>query len=177
VLVSTHPRVRRRLEELDLSAAALAGITFHEPFGLFDYVRLQTMARCTLSDSGTISEESAILGFPAVTLRESIERPEAMDTGTIIMTGLDPAGLIAAIGVAIAQASTLVQRCPADYRVADTSSRVVNFILSTVRRHHEWAGIRRPAAGATAGAEATAGATAGAEATAGAVTGAGEPRR
>jgi UDP-N-acetylglucosamine 2-epimerase len=140
VLVSTHPRTRKRLEQHGF--AALEGITFHEPFGLLDYVHLQTRARCTLSDSGTISEEAAILGFPAVTLRESIERPEALDTGTIVMTGLDPAGVVEAVAFAIAQHAGSGLACPADYQVRDTSRRVVSFILSTVRRHHEWAGIR-----------------------------------
>ncbi|MGI5215734.1 non-hydrolyzing UDP-N-acetylglucosamine 2-epimerase [Plantactinospora sp. CA-290183] len=143
VLVSTHPRTRKRLEALTADATALDGVAFHEPFGLFDYVHLQTRARCTLSDSGTISEEAAILGFPAVTLRESIERPEALDAGGIIMTGLDPQGVVEAISVVVDQVRAGGVPCPADYRVPDTSRRVVDFILSTVRRHHEWAGIRR----------------------------------
>ncbi|MGC4896226.1 non-hydrolyzing UDP-N-acetylglucosamine 2-epimerase [Micromonospora sp. DT31] len=143
VLVSTHPRTRKRLEALAPDPTVLDGIAFHEPFGLIDYVRLQRQARCTLSDSGTISEEAAILGFPAVTLRDSIERPEALDAGGIVMTGLDPAGLVEAIGVVVEQVAAEGVPCPADYRVTDTSRRVVDFILSTVRRHHEWAGIRR----------------------------------
>ncbi|MFV2100783.1 non-hydrolyzing UDP-N-acetylglucosamine 2-epimerase [Micromonospora sp. LOL_024] len=143
VLVSTHPRTRKRLEALAPDATVLDGIAFHEPFGLIDYVHLQTRAFCTLSDSGTISEESAILGFPAVTLRESIERPEALDVGGIIMTGLDPQGVVEAVEVTVAQVNADGVPCPTDYRVADTSRRVVDFILSTVRRHHGWAGIRR----------------------------------
>jgi UDP-N-acetyl-L-fucosamine synthase len=140
VLVSTHPRTRKRLEEHAEDPTSLADITFHEPFGFFDYVHLQTRARCTLSDSGTISEESAILGFPAVTLRESIERPEALDTGAILMTGID--------GPAVVEAVKLLDRgdrdfasCPMDYQVSDTSDRVVRFLLSTVRHHSLWAGI------------------------------------
>ncbi|SCL31945.1 UDP-N-acetylglucosamine 2-epimerase (non-hydrolysing) [Micromonospora pallida] len=143
VLVSTHPRTRKRLEALAPDDSTLDGITFHEPFGLFDYVRLQLGASCTLSDSGTISEEAAILGFPAVTLRESIERPEALDAGGIIMTGLDPAGVVEAVRVTVDQVAADGVPCPADYRVPDTSRRVVDFILSTVRRHHDWAGVRR----------------------------------
>jgi UDP-N-acetylglucosamine 2-epimerase len=141
-LVSTHPRTRQRLERLAPDPRSLDGIAFHEPFGLPDYVRLQTSARCTLSDSGTISEESAILGFAAVTLRDSIERPEAFDAGSIVMTGLDPAGLVEAIAVTVAQAAAEGVPCPDDYRITDTSRRVVDFILSTVRRHHDWAGVR-----------------------------------
>ncbi|PWR07660.1 UDP-N-acetylglucosamine 2-epimerase (non-hydrolyzing) [Micromonospora acroterricola] len=143
VLVSTHPRTRKRLEALAPDATALDGIAFHEPFGLLDYVHLQTKAYCTLSDSGTISEEAAILGFPAVTLRESIERPEALDAGGIIMTGLDPEGVVEAVEVTVAQVAAQGVPCPVDYQVPDTSRRVVDFILSTVRRHHDWAGIRR----------------------------------
>jgi UDP-N-acetylglucosamine 2-epimerase (non-hydrolysing) len=143
VLVSTHPRTRKRLEALAGDGMTLDGVAFHEPFGLFDYVRLQTSARCTLSDSGTISEEAAILGFPAVTLRESIERPEALDSGGIIMTGLDPDGVIEAVAVRVEQVAAEGVGCPADYQIPDTSRRVVDFILSTVRRHHDWAGIRR----------------------------------
>jgi len=143
VLVSTHPRTRKRLEAAVPDAGSLAGIAFHEPFGLFDYVHLQTRAYCTLSDSGTISEEAAILGFPAVTLRESIERPEALDAGGIIMTGLDPQGVVEAVAVTVDQVAAHGVPCPVDYQVRDTSRRVVDFILSTVRRHHDWAGIRR----------------------------------
>ncbi len=144
IIVTTHPRTRKRLEQLAFSHDALEGIIFHEPFGLPDYARLQMNACCTLSDSGTVSEEAAILGFPAVTLRDSIERPEALDTGTIIMTGLDPEGVTEAVAVAIDQYAEGSVPCPEDYRIVDTSRRVVDFIHSTVRRHHEWAGIRLP---------------------------------
>ncbi|MFG2057320.1 non-hydrolyzing UDP-N-acetylglucosamine 2-epimerase [Micromonospora sp. NPDC048930] len=143
VLVSTHPRTRKRLEALAADALTLDGITFHEPFGFIDYVQLQRRARCTLSDSGTISEEAAILGFPAVTLRDSIERPEALDAGGIVMTGLDPDGVLEAVRVTVDQVAAAGVPCPVDYQVPDTSRRVVDFILSTVRRHHDWAGIRR----------------------------------
>ncbi len=142
LLVSTHPRTRKRLEKRAPDPTSLEGVAFHEPLGLFDYVRLQLNARCTLSDSGTISEESAILGFPAVTLRESIERPESFDSGSIIMTGLDPDGLLDAVTMTMAQAAVESIPCAAEYQVKDTSRRVVNFIVATVRRHHEWAGIR-----------------------------------
>jgi UDP-N-acetylglucosamine 2-epimerase (non-hydrolysing) len=141
ILISTHPRTRKRLENLAEDPISLRDMTFHEPFGFFDYVHLQTKARCTLSDSGTISEESAILGFPAVTLRDSMERPEALDTGSVVMTGLDPAGVVEAV---VSVTDSLEQpSSPVDYAVADTSARVVQYILSTVRRHHAWQGVRR----------------------------------
>ena len=90
VVVSTHPRTRKRVEALAADIGA-AEIRWMEPFGFHDYNRLQLGAACVLSDSGTIAEEASILGFPAVTLRDSIERPEALDAGSIMMTGLDPA--------------------------------------------------------------------------------------
>lgn len=92
MVISTHPRTRKRLDALDRQLSP--GLVFHDPMGFVDYVRLQQDSFCVLSDSGTISEESAILGFPAVTLRDSIERPEALDAGSIIMTGLDPANVV-----------------------------------------------------------------------------------
>jgi UDP-N-acetylglucosamine 2-epimerase len=142
VLVSTHPRTRERLNAD--GAGARRGIIFHEPFGLFDYVHLETRARCVLSDSGTISEESAILGFPAVTVRDAIERPEAIEAGSIISCGLESAVVIAAVRQTLAQrAAGEVPDLPAEYRIVDFSQRVVNIIRSTMHAHHAWAGIRR----------------------------------
>ncbi|BCJ54227.1 UDP-N-acetyl glucosamine 2-epimerase [Actinoplanes sp. NBRC 14428] len=140
VLVSTHPRTRKRLEERADDPGSLENIVFHEPFGFFDYVHLQMKAKCTLSDSGTISEESAILGFPAVTLRDSIERPEALDNGTILMTGLEATGVVEALEVIANRPANA--SVPEDYTVTNTSERVARFLLSTVRRHHFWQGIR-----------------------------------
>lgn len=144
IFVSTHPRTRKRLEALP-GWAAPAGVTFSEPLGFHDYNRLQLSAACCLSDSGTIAEESTILGFPAVTLRDSIERPEALDTGGILMTGLDSEDVVEAVAVAMRSGQTregIGALTPADYLIENTSERAVNFILSTARRHHAWAGIR-----------------------------------
>ncbi len=139
VLVSTHPRTRERVQALGF--AAHGDIRFHEPFGFHDYNRLQMSAKCVLSDSGTISEESSILAFPAVTLRDSIERPEALDSGAIVMTGLDAEDVVDAIRLQLAfrnEESAL----PAGYEIKNTSSRVARFVLSTARRHPHWAGLR-----------------------------------
>lgn len=148
VLVSTHPRTRKRLDLLALDPHReqrdLTGVTFHPPLGFLDYVRLQQDALCVLSDSGTISEESAILRFPAVTLRESIERPEALDAGAIIMTGLDPENVVEGIREALRgvgpDGRTQVS-LPECYDVPDCSARVVRFIMSTHRRHETWSGL------------------------------------
>lgn len=139
VLVSTHPRTRKRLELL--GRALPEALVFHKPLGFIDYVRLQQDAYCVLSDSGTISEESSILGFPAVTLRDSIERPEALDTGAIIMTGLDPANVVEAIRVVVSDV-TAGDHVPNDYAIDNCSERVVRFMLSTHRRHEQWYGLR-----------------------------------
>lgn len=145
VFVSTHPRTRKRLQALpDWSAPE--GITFSDPLGFHDYNKLQLSAACCLSDSGTIAEESSLLGFPAVTLRDSIERPEALDTGGIIMTGLVPDDVITAVMVAMTHPRELGvggELTPEDYKINNTSQRTVNFIISTAHRHHGWEGIRR----------------------------------
>jgi UDP-N-acetylglucosamine 2-epimerase (non-hydrolysing) len=138
ILVSTHPRTRVRLESL--SSGDLGGIDFHDPFGYLDYNKLQMEAKCVISDSGTISEESSIIGFPAVTLRDSMERPEALETGSIIMAGLNaPNGLIASISLSIS--SSHASEMPSGYEVSDFSSRVLNFLFSTSLLHKNWKGI------------------------------------
>lgn len=141
VLVSTHPRTRKRLESQPPQLKQ--GLRFHSPFGFNDYVQLQQSARLVLSDSGTISEESSILGFPAITLRDSVERPEALDTGAIITTGIDSDSIL---DCAAAVLSTWERDGPAptpiDYSVCDTSRRVLNLMLSTARGHHRRTGIR-----------------------------------
>jgi UDP-N-acetylglucosamine 2-epimerase len=144
VYVSTHPRTRKRLEALP-DWAEPEGIVFHEPFGFHDFIRLQLSAACVLSDSGTIAEESTILGFAAITLRDSIERPEALDTSGIIMTDLDAHDVAEAVVVAMANKTAehdVSAITPNDYLIDNASSRAVNFILSTARRHKSWAGVR-----------------------------------
>ena len=141
VIVSTHPRTRKRLEALGASGLD-DDIRWMEPFGFHDYNKLQLEAACVLSDSGTISEESAILEFPAVTLRDSIERPEALDAGTMIMTGLDAGDVLRAVSTVMTDGSRADALLPAGYEITDTSTRTVRFILSTAGRHAAWAGLR-----------------------------------
>jgi UDP-N-acetylglucosamine 2-epimerase (non-hydrolysing) len=146
IMVSTHPRTRKQLESIS-GYRETKGVVFHEPFGFIDYNKLQLNAKCVLSDSGTISEESIILGFPAVTIRDSMERPEALEFGGIVMTGLKAANVIAGIRSVREDGrsakGTPSQSLPAGYEVTDCSTRVVRFMLSTISRHHEWAGIRK----------------------------------
>lgn len=142
VIVSTHPRTRKRLE----SASDITidpRIKFLKPFGFFDYVHLEMHALCTISDSGTISEESAIMKFPAVTIREAIERPEALDTGSIILTGLDKDVIMAAVALAIDKRSEDSNRVvPDEYAVANVSERVVKLIMGTSKLSNKWWGIK-----------------------------------
>jgi UDP-N-acetylglucosamine 2-epimerase (non-hydrolysing) len=143
IFISTHPRTRKRLEALpDWDPSS--NMTFSEPLGFHDYNKLQLKAACVLSDSGTIAEESSILGFPAVTIRDSMERPEALDTGEIMMTGLDASDIVTATTLAISSASgsVLNERLPDDYRANNTAERVMRFIISTARRLRQWTGIR-----------------------------------
>jgi UDP-N-acetylglucosamine 2-epimerase (non-hydrolysing) len=140
VLVSTHPRTRKRLEGQaeDLKSK----LTFHAPFGFNDYVRLQKSARVVLSDSGTISEESAILGFPGVSLRDAIERPEAIDTGATVTSGVQSASVLESVAMTLRQFEEEGPAAvPAEYFIRDASRRAVSFIQSTARTHHLRAGI------------------------------------
>lgn len=138
VFVSAHPRTRKRVDKS--VRERLPRVTFHKPLGFQDYIRLQLDAFCVISDSGTIAEESAILGFPAITIRDSIERPEALDSGSMVMTGLNSEEVVR--GVEIVRQMTS-REVPTAYQVVNCAERVVNFIHSTASRHAEWAGLRR----------------------------------
>lgn len=141
VLMSTHPRTRRSLVGID--AERYPRVLLHEPFGFHDYNALQRSAFVVLSDSGTISEESVMLGFPAVTLRDRIERPEAIDTGSVVTAGVIAHAVTEAVRFIRATADRDRTGGPAEYAVPDTARRVVAFILGTAHAHHANAGIRR----------------------------------
>jgi UDP-N-acetylglucosamine 2-epimerase (non-hydrolysing) len=146
VIVSTHPRTRNRLDALD-GAALDQRVRDLKPFGFHDYNNLQMNAFCAISDSGTIAEESSILDFPAVTPRDAIERPEAMDTGNIVVTGLDAGTIGEAVELVTAihaERRAAGERCPvpADYCIANSSERVVKLIVGTARLSNAWDGIR-----------------------------------
>lgn len=139
VLVSTHPRTRKRIERIEISKNEL--INFHEPFGFLDYNKLQSSARMVLSDSGTIAEESIMLGFPAITIRDSMERPEALEAGSLVMSGINSERVLEAIQVV--ESSQKPNPSPEEYKFADVSTRIVNFLLSTVHKYEFWNGIRK----------------------------------
>ncbi len=147
VIVSTHPRTRKRLDLLtDITLDAR--VQYMKPFGFHDYNKLQMNAFCAVSDSGTIAEESSILGFPAITPRDAIERPEGLDVGCILMTGLDRDTIVNGIDAvtrmfAERRHKGLPNPVPADYCIDNTSERVVSLILGTAKLSNGWDGIRK----------------------------------
>jgi UDP-N-acetylglucosamine 2-epimerase (non-hydrolysing) len=126
ILVSTHPRTRKRIDALGLQFNPLVRLL--KPLGFLDYNALQLNAHAVLSDSGSISEESAILGFPAINLRDAHERPEAMEQAVVMMTGLDAERVLQALDILAMQKSP--PQLPPDYAVPDVSEKVVRIILS-----------------------------------------------
>lgn len=131
------------MPEVFLKGEKLENNNFPNLFGFHDYNNLQLNAKCALSDSGTISEESSMLGFPAVTLRQSMERPEAIDAGSIILTGLDPDIVLDSVKVAIDEhcLPSTVHRLPDNYDITNTSWRVLKTIIGTAKLSNKWWGI------------------------------------
>jgi len=122
IILSTHPRLQKKIS--DKKIIFNNRVRVMKPFGFFDYLNLQTYARCVLSDSGTIAEESAILGFPAITIRNAIERPEAIDHGSILMTGVDKENILLCL-----DAVKEPVMAPGDYFIENCSERVLKVIL------------------------------------------------
>ena len=141
IIVSTHPRTQERINALK-NIEMDKRIEFLKPFGFFDYLTLQQNSKAVISDSGTVSEESAILDFPAITLRKSMERPEAMDAGSIILTGLDKETVLMSLNVVMAQHKIdLANETPKEYEVKNTSWRILKLILGTSKLSNEWNSI------------------------------------
>jgi UDP-N-acetylglucosamine 2-epimerase (non-hydrolysing) len=128
VLFSVHPRTRKRLAALD-DIAPVENLRFAEPFGVFDYMALQRNAFCVVSDSGTLTEESAIAGFPAILIRDAHERPEGMDEGILVMSGLRPERVLEAVKLVRSQPHA-TRRSPVDHEAEDVALKVVRTIHS-----------------------------------------------
>ena len=132
VIVSTHPRTKNRIEQLDGDIKVNPLINFMKPMGFFDYIKLQQEAKCVISDSGTITEESSILGFPAIMIRKAHERPEGMDEGTLIMSGLEKERVLESINVMVSQNKKFTSNIIKDYNVDNVSIKVTRIILSYI---------------------------------------------
>jgi UDP-N-acetylglucosamine 2-epimerase len=134
VIFSTHPRTRKRLEELNI--APPPRIRFLKPLGFLDYIKLQKDAYCVVSDSGTLTEECALLGFPGVMIREAHERPEGVDVGTLVMSGLNPERLLDCVAIVVGQTDEIAAgkaapfSPPNDYAPTDVARKVVRIIQS-----------------------------------------------
>ncbi len=145
LILSTHPRTRARIDGF--------GISFDDrvqdmkPFGFHDYNHLQSHCFCAISDSGTIAEEASILDFPAITPRDAIERPEGIDVGSIIMTGVNKKTILDGVEAIVRlnaerTANGTKTPIPQGYQVSNTSERVVSLMLGTARLSNQWDGIR-----------------------------------
>jgi len=146
VIISTHPRTRKRIEALSPKDSILLSdyslLSFLKPFGFMDYNKLQMNALCVISDSGTINEESSILNFPAITVRNSMERPEGLDTGSIILTGLNKEVIIDSIKLVLFEKEKGIKKeFTEDYKVNNTAMRVVKLITGTTKLSNNWNSI------------------------------------
>jgi UDP-N-acetylglucosamine 2-epimerase len=133
VIVSTHPRTKKSLE-IQGHNKFNDLVEFMKPLGFFDYIALQLNAHCAISDSGTITEESSILGFPAITVRQAHERPEGMDEGTLIMAGLKKEDIIKAIDIVVSQYEDNPHgiNIVGDYNTMSVSKKVIRILLSYI---------------------------------------------
>jgi UDP-N-acetylglucosamine 2-epimerase (non-hydrolysing) len=133
VIVSTHPRTKKKLDSMELGKLDPL-VQFLKPFGFCDYIKLQMEALCVVSDSGTISEEGSLLNLPAITIRNAHERPEGMDVGTVIMSGLKKDRVVDAVKVIIAQhdKTKRVMHAVADYEGGPVSKQILRIVLSYI---------------------------------------------
>jgi UDP-N-acetylglucosamine 2-epimerase (non-hydrolysing) len=133
VIVSTHPRTKKRLDSMELGNLN-PHIKFLKPFGFCDYIKLQIEALCVVSDSGTITEEASLLNLPAITLRNAHERPEGMDVGTLIMSGLKKERVLDAVRIIVYQhdKNKRVTQPVQDYEAPGVSKQILRIVLSYV---------------------------------------------
>jgi UDP-N-acetylglucosamine 2-epimerase (non-hydrolysing) len=133
VIVSTHPRTKDRITKLKTKIKLNSLIQFLKPLGFFDYIKLQKSSFCVISDSGTITEESSILKFPAIMIRQAHERPEGMDEATVIMSGIEKTRIEESINVVTQQFKNgILPKIIDDYNVENVSQKVVKIILSYI---------------------------------------------
>jgi UDP-N-acetylglucosamine 2-epimerase (non-hydrolysing) len=134
IIVSTHPRTKRRLESLGLDLISDKRIVWHKPLGLIDYITLQVNSFCVVSDSGTIHEDSSILNFPAVAIRKSTEKAESIDAGHCVITGLDPVSVLASVEIATSDPVDLIKSpMPVEYTPLNVSSKIVRIIVGMTK--------------------------------------------
>jgi UDP-N-acetylglucosamine 2-epimerase (non-hydrolysing) len=136
VCISTHPRTRNRLEQLGARNFHPL-LKFLKPLGFFDYVSLQRKSKCVISDSGTITEEAAILGFPAITIRQTHERPEGMDRGVLIMSELTSESILSSVRAAVAFSSSKLSHQVNgydNYRLSETVCKIILSYIDYVNR-------------------------------------------
>ena len=132
LIVSTHPRTQNRIDQVDMDIEINPLVKFIKPVGFFDYIKLQQNAFCVISDSGTISEESSILSFPAIMIRKAHERPESMDEGALIMSGLKSERILESIEIVTKQHKIKTPQIIKDYDVDNVSVKVTRIILSYI---------------------------------------------
>jgi UDP-N-acetylglucosamine 2-epimerase len=138
VVVTSHPRLLDKLKKVNLEISDL--VRFESPFSFFEFCKLSINARVVISDSGSICEESAILGTKAISLRNSSERPEAIESGSLILSGIRPEEVMRSIE--ILESDFNFRNSPAEYLFDDSSVRVLRFLASTISNFHFWKGIR-----------------------------------
>lgn len=144
LIFSTHPRTRKHLDAADLARSVSEWLRFLPPLGFLDYVRLQSEAFCILSDSGSLTEEASLLDLPAVTIRDAHERPEGMDEGTLVMSGLGPERVLQAVELVTSQHDRACRafRVVSDYEPTNVSKKVVRIIASYVDYVRAWVWLR-----------------------------------
>lgn len=136
VILSTHPRTKQKINQFGIMVPD--GIRCLAPLGYFDWCRLQMSAACVVSDSGTLSEEAAILNFPAVTPRNAMERPEAMDSGNVVLCGIAPEEIESSVSLMLPRPDSPARIIPIGYEVPDISHRVAALITGTCRLSRTW---------------------------------------
>ncbi len=137
IILSTHPRTRQKIDQFGI--AIPDGVRCLAPLGYFEWCRLQISAACVISDSGTLSEEAAILNFPAVTPRNAMERPEAIDCGNVVICGIAPDAIVSSVSLMMGRSTAAAREIPDEYGVPDVSHRVAALITGTCRLSRTWA--------------------------------------